>query len=110
MAQDNRVCNSCGGALNEDSKFCPACGTNVEIPSDVDCPSCGEKNAPDSKYCDKCGTSLEKSNGTDIEDSGSLIPNWDDLTFSKVLLGLGWVGLFVVFALWDKIKLWLGYN
>ena len=44
MAQDDRVCNSCGGALNEDSKFCPACGKNVESSSDVDCPSCGEKN------------------------------------------------------------------
>ena len=61
MAQD-RVCNSCGRALNKDSKFCPACGTSAIVPSDVDCPSCGEKNAPDSNYCDKCGTSLKEQN------------------------------------------------
>ena len=59
MDQD-RVCNSCGGALNEDSKFCPACGTNVEIPSDVGCPSCGEKNALDAKHCDKCGSLMSE--------------------------------------------------
>tara|TARA_Y100000588_G_C14110118_1_gene862647 strand:- start:39 stop:437 length:399 start_codon:yes stop_codon:yes gene_type:complete len=32
---------------------------------------------------------------------------FEDLTFSKVLLGLGWLGLFVVFALWDRIEPWL---
>ncbi len=57
MAQE-RVCNSCSGALNDDSVFCPACGKSVEVSNEVDCPSCGEKNAHDSKYCDKCGSRI----------------------------------------------------
>ena len=66
MAQE-RVCNNCSGALNDDSVFCPSCGKSVEVSNEVDCPSCGQKNALDSKYCDKCGSRISEPDSSSVK-------------------------------------------
>ncbi len=51
-AKKERKCGNCGTALYEDEKFCPGCGTPVEVV----CPSCGNKIFNGERYCPYCGT------------------------------------------------------
>jgi len=47
-------CPRCQSAIPDDSKFCNACGSKIEII----CPKCGKINSFDNKYCKECGNSL----------------------------------------------------
>ena len=54
-----RLCASCGAALQQGVKFCPACGVKVEAPaSPGSCPSCGASITADAKFCPDCGAKL----------------------------------------------------
>jgi Primosomal protein N'' (replication factor Y) - superfamily II helicase len=69
------ICQNCSAPLDENSKFCPQCGTpvpsaeplpqpeSVHAPQEeepVFCPQCGTKNRPDASFCRNCGASLQE--------------------------------------------------
>jgi len=53
-------CQSCGGVLRPDAKFCGTCGAPVAIagPDGLRCPKCGTDNRPGAKFCSRDGVSL----------------------------------------------------
>lgn len=52
---------SCGADNLPNAKFCKACGSKIEVPSDLaqeaqkPCPSCQASLKSDAKFCNKCG-------------------------------------------------------
>ena len=50
-------CQNCGTTLTQGAKFCPECGTKVELPQKVACPHCGAE-VQGGKFCPECGGSL----------------------------------------------------
>lgn len=56
-----KSCPNCGEDVGE-SKFCPSCGTKIENDSvNLFCPNCGE-DVGDSAFCPKCGTKISDDN------------------------------------------------
>lgn len=53
-------CPNCHMAISAGSKFCPECGTKIEVvkPKAKFCPECGAKVAEGMKFCSECGTKL----------------------------------------------------
>lgn len=51
-------CLHCHVKLSSISKFCPECGTKLEIKKPAFCTQCGEPIAEGSKFCANCGTKL----------------------------------------------------
>lgn len=53
------TCPNCNNEVPEGSKFCPECGTKIELLNDneIICPACGKKTAK-GKFCMECGTPL----------------------------------------------------
>jgi RNA polymerase subunit RPABC4/transcription elongation factor Spt4 len=57
------TCPNCNTALEEGSKFCPECGTKIEIHQEeqppsyetVYCPECGAKTTTEFTFCPECG-------------------------------------------------------
>jgi len=49
------ACPSCGRPVRADAKFCPNCGTKLELT----CSGCGASLRAGSKFCDNCGASVE---------------------------------------------------
>ena len=52
------ICNRCGAALSEGTRFCNSCGapqTQPASPASRFCVSCGSPMAPGSAFCNKCG-------------------------------------------------------
>ncbi|MCD8083511.1 MAG: SPFH domain-containing protein [Clostridiales bacterium] len=61
QAQSLIKCKSCGALVSGSGKFCPECGSKIEMPLPdgmVKCPKCGEV-VPDGKFCLECGARLE---------------------------------------------------
>lgn len=54
-----KKCNNCGQQLEDTAKFCPECGTKLEIKRF--CMECGAELNPTAKFCMECGTPV-KSN------------------------------------------------
>ena len=53
-------CRNCGSDVGE-SKFCPNCGTKIEMEKPKSfCPNCGN-DVGDSAFCPNCGTSVHKT-------------------------------------------------
>ncbi|MGN0650589.1 MAG: zinc ribbon domain-containing protein [Oscillospiraceae bacterium] len=53
-------CNKCGGAIPEESKFCPHCGAmQTESKKDIFCIECGLMLQPGTLFCPVCGTSAD---------------------------------------------------
>jgi len=46
---------TCGQTLPADSRFCPACGTNL-VNTGSRCPSCGGQLGPGARFCKACGS------------------------------------------------------
>lgn len=61
-----RTCRNCGAQLDDDARFCTACGTKVEDPGRV-CPNCGAKVDDDAHFCTECGTKLDVSPAQPME-------------------------------------------
>ncbi len=49
-------CTNCGSPINPNSKFCPECGSKVELPKKKFCSECGVQLQPGAKFCPECGT------------------------------------------------------
>ena len=60
-------CKNCGAELEENSKFCPECGVQAEIPEN--CPKCGESLEDSVNFCENCGASLNVSQTTTQKES-----------------------------------------
>lgn len=54
-AANTMSCPSCKSTIPAASKFCPECGSNVQV---VTCPKCQTQNQPNAKYCINCGEKL----------------------------------------------------
>lgn len=62
-------CINCGAQLDEDSKFCTACGNKIELPKEKQsgkklsnqkyCTKCGHQIPDNSRFCVECGTKIE---------------------------------------------------
>ncbi len=53
------ICASCRSELQNDSRFCPACGTVLGIV----CTGCGAGNGASARFCGECGRKLEAEPG-----------------------------------------------
>ncbi len=59
LSQDNwretirASCPQCGEPLAVNAKFCPSCGTKLQVINH--CSQCGAKLQPDAKFCTECG-------------------------------------------------------
>lgn len=53
------TCPNCHSEVSEGSKFCPECGTKIELlnENEVICPACGKKTGK-GKFCMECGAPL----------------------------------------------------
>jgi len=49
------ACSECNAAVQTDDKFCPKCGTALNLT----CPQCQKKIAADDKFCAHCGAALK---------------------------------------------------
>lgn len=61
QVQEGQIaCQNCHAMINKDSKFCPECGTKVElaVAKGKFCPQCGKPAAEGMKFCTECGTKL----------------------------------------------------
>ena len=58
VSEDGRKCTECGHMLSATAKFCPECGTKVEIAKPKFCPECGTQAGVGAKFCNECGTKL----------------------------------------------------
>lgn len=54
-------CPNCHANINEGAKFCPECGTKIEVvkPKAKFCSECGAKVVDGMKFCSECGNKLE---------------------------------------------------
>lgn len=52
-----KLCPKCGAELNENARFCTACGFKLE--SKKECLNCHAQNPPEARYCLMCGQKLE---------------------------------------------------
>lgn len=61
------ICKKCDSAVMDRAKFCPKCGTKIEVQTIAlnsrtkKCPKCGEENSVAAKYCKADGYSFELS-------------------------------------------------
>jgi multisubunit Na+/H+ antiporter MnhC subunit len=72
-----RVCRKCGYKIEENTSFCPECGTPLNMtaplppkPSPEDkrfCMQCGNRLDSDSIYCDRCGATAQDFGGPDTQ-------------------------------------------
>ncbi|MBQ4324595.1 MAG: zinc ribbon domain-containing protein [Clostridia bacterium] len=51
-------CPNCHAVLGANSKFCPECGTKIEIKKPTICAQCGEPIAESAKFCANCGAKI----------------------------------------------------
>ena len=51
------TCPKCGKELQDGTKFCDNCGT--QIFETIFCPNCGAQTSTEFKFCQKCGASIE---------------------------------------------------
>jgi membrane protease subunit (stomatin/prohibitin family) len=49
------VCGSCRAQVSGGAKFCPECGTKVEVPRGRFCVECGTEIGAGAKFCASCG-------------------------------------------------------
>ncbi|MCL2642897.1 MAG: SPFH domain-containing protein [Candidatus Bathyarchaeota archaeon] len=51
------ICPKCSEKVSANSKFCPACGTNLTPPSEgtISCSKCNKSIPANSKFCPECG-------------------------------------------------------
>lgn len=59
----NRKCNNCGQLLDQDTVFCPSCGTKYEVKFRENdgagfCSGCGAPLNPDAAFCSGCGKKI----------------------------------------------------
>ncbi len=57
LLEGKNICPDCGYEGEEDDKFCPKCGTELE--KHMVCPSCGNEVSEDDQFCSKCGTKIK---------------------------------------------------
>lgn len=55
-----KICKQCNIEYEDNMKFCPECGSKLEVKPNV-CPNCGAEYKDGQKFCSECGTKLENS-------------------------------------------------
>lgn len=55
-----RSCKQCDRSYKDDEKYCPSCGTTLDIgsASELICSNCGATNRSDFRFCKKCGSTI----------------------------------------------------
>ncbi len=51
-------CQNCHSSLPNTAKFCPNCGTKIEVKGPAFCMNCGSLIKPGAKFCSKCGAKI----------------------------------------------------
>lgn len=51
-------CKNCKKAVKSTEKFCPECGTKVELDEKKNCPSCKKPLKGNEKFCTECGAKI----------------------------------------------------
>ena len=51
-------CSNCKAKVSNGTKFCPECGTKIEIVKNKFCPECGAAVKAGVKFCSECGYKL----------------------------------------------------
>lgn len=57
-ATEEIECPNCHTKLSSNSKFCPECGSKIEIKKPAFCTQCGEPVAAGAKFCANCGAKI----------------------------------------------------
>ena len=76
------TCGKCGKTINDDSVFCPYCGTKLQKL----CESCGAELVPDAAFCARCGAAVseeEKWEAAEAKDDGANEMKYDADDFTK---------------------------
>jgi class 3 adenylate cyclase len=66
MAENRRICASCGTTNEEDSRFCEGCGGSLART----CATCGVEASATARFCRGCGAPLEREVAQDIQAAG----------------------------------------
>ena len=60
-------CPNCKNKLDEKSKFCIHCGTDLtKVTTKLSCLKCGSELKPENKFCPECGTAVIKEQKKDL--------------------------------------------
>ena len=49
------TCSKCGETLNDDQRFCPSCGVDIDAYKNRSCAKCGAAIADGQTFCTECG-------------------------------------------------------
>lgn len=65
-------CDNCGALIEENSKFCPSCGTECNKEEKMcECQNCNEMIPESSKFCPNCGLQLKEEDTDNSDNSGN---------------------------------------
>lgn len=98
-------CKKCGSKLNDDTKFCPSCGTASNLNANIEtidstvssfvpgwkCPKCGEFNKGEKQKCNVCGC-LKTNHSTSYFQYGEAAKFW-------MMRGIVWAILMLIISI-----------
>ena len=82
-------CTACGAKVEQNFKFCPICGSEINLSSSqqtfdgtlskteqvIICTNCGEENSLESSVCNSCGAKLDKTKTAAVKISNDVKAN-----------------------------------
>ena len=63
-----KICLKCGGALEDDARFCPQCGSEYGVAPI--CAKCGRELAPGTRFCPGCGAKQIPASNPGVSTNG----------------------------------------
>src|SRR3970282_1727432 len=90
-------CTECGAKVESSFKFCPICGSAINLSSSqqsldktvskteqvIICANCGEENSFESSVCDSCGAKLDKTKTAVVKLSNNIKVNQKSIISPK---------------------------
>lgn len=52
-------CSNCHSLVSKDTKYCPRCGSKIQVQQSFFCTECGSEIKPGERFCKRCGNKVE---------------------------------------------------